>query len=99
MICSFYTTKKLKGGAKNPTHFGKHPYEHDPREIVKGGGVYCYLPFDNLDRSGNSMFKIGMTTNFRKRENNYHTSLPQGMWQVAMLIDPTKHKRRKGDSE
>jgi T5orf172 domain len=84
--------------AKNPTHFGKHAYKHEPRDSVTGGGVYAYLPFDNLDKDGKSIFKIGMTTNFHKRENNYHTSLPQGVWRAATLQNPTE-KAYSGKTE
>ena len=83
----------------NPTHFGKHAYNHEKRDRVEGGGVYAYLPFDNLDKDGKSMFKIGMTTNFHKRENNYHTSLPQGVWRAATLQNPTKKKSYSGKTE
>lgn len=74
-------------------HFGDlvHKFEQRPNDI-KHGGVYAYLPFDNLDKKGKSMYKIGMTKNFYKRESNYHTYLPKGMWQVAFLVKPTKYK-------
>ena len=72
MLGSFVTVDTMKGNGKNPTHFGKHEYHHTPRDIVKGGVVYAYLPFDSVDKKNQAIFKIGMTTNFRKREGNYH---------------------------
>ena len=84
--------KNMKGNGKNPAHFGKNAYSNDGRDVPSGGGVYAYLPFDNVDSNNNAIFKIGMTTDFRRREGNYHTYLPEGVWRVAMLINPTKHQ-------
>lgn len=106
MLGSFATIKEgvrkrssLKGKGKNATHFGIDEYEYIPREFITGGGVYAYLPFDNLDKDKKAMFKIGMTTNFRRRENNYHTYLPEGMWRVAILQNPTKYQGSRTDGE
>lgn len=59
------------------------------------GGLYCILPFALLKESPTmkgenrrACFKMGMTTSFMKRIDNYHTSFPQGMHVFATLEDP-----------
>jgi len=69
---------------------GGKPYQHNPRQEIEGAGVYCFLPYDRLDIKGKAVFKIGMSTNFHKRAGGYHTSLPQGVWLVNFLKNPTR---------
>jgi hypothetical protein len=66
------------------------PYEFSKKKVAPGGGIYAYLPFDNRTKHNKSMFKIGFTTNFMKRESNYHTYLPEGVYRVALLTNPMK---------
>ena len=47
--------------------------------LLDGGGVYCFYPFDLLDR-GKGVFKIGMTSHYHGRINSYHTYFPMGMY-------------------
>ena len=56
------------------------------------GGVYCFLPYDNLDNHNKAVFKIGMSKNFRKRFEVYHTSYPNGFYYVAILENPRENK-------
>ena len=59
------------------------PYSYREREVIEGGGVYAFYPFDNpLDEYCKGIFKIGMTTLFQRRVGNYHTYLPQGVYIV-----------------
>ena len=40
---------------------------------LKGGGLYCYLPFGNLDKHHKAIFKVGLAMNFNSRTEQYHT--------------------------
>ena len=62
------------------------------RETIQGSGVYCFFPFDSLDNKKKGVFKIGMTGHFDNRIRGYHTYLPQGMYYVAFLKNPTLQK-------
>lgn len=62
------------------------------RETIQGSGVYCFFPFDSLDKHKKGVFKIGMTGHFDKRAKNYHTYLPQGMFYKCFLRNPTLEK-------
>ena len=55
---------------------------------VKGGGLYCFLPFRNLDKFHKSVFKIGMALKFSNRSEAYHTYYPLGVYYVAFLEEP-----------
>jgi hypothetical protein len=54
----------------------------------KEGGIYCFLPFDNLDRYNKGVFKIGYAVSFRDRTEKYHTYFPTGVHIVAILESP-----------
>ena len=74
------------------------PYTYRQREVIDGGGVYAFYPFDNpLDEYCKDIFKIGMTTKFHKRIGNYHTYLPQGVYTMAILQNPTKLRNNAND--
>ena len=55
---------------------------------IKGGGIYCFLPFLRIDKNKKAVFKIGLAKNFQKRIDTYHTYFPNGMYMVAFLEDP-----------
>jgi hypothetical protein len=56
---------------------------------LKGkGGCYCFMPHESVDDNGKALFKIGMTTDFISRFDQYHTSFPEGLYLVAFLVDP-----------
>ena len=55
---------------------------------IKGGGVYCFLPFERVDKNGKAVYKIGVAGDFTKRNDNYHTYFPLGVYLVAFLINP-----------
>jgi len=87
----------LEGGnaqLKNiTTYIMARPVAYREREEVKGGGIYCFYPFDNkLDEYCKGVFKIGMAISFQHRTGNYHTYLPQGVYTSALLVNPTKKK-------
>ena len=66
--------------------------EYREREFISGSGIYCFFPFDNLDKNNKGVFKIGMTGNFHKRIGSYHTYLPEGVYYKCFLKNPTKLK-------
>lgn len=64
---------------------------------IKGGGIYCICPWEKLDDNNKTIFKIGFTTSFRKRIEQYHTAFILGVYLVAFLQTPTKG-RQKGSN-
>ena len=52
---------------------------------IKGGGLYCFLPYANLDKFHKSIFKVGLADNFNKRNEQYSTYFPLGVYFVAFL--------------
>ena len=38
---------------------------------VKGGGIYCFLPYERLDKHKKAVFKIGLAIDFNQRTENY----------------------------
>ena len=67
---------------------------------IKGGGLYCFLPYANLDKFHKSIFKVGLADNFNKRNEQYSTYFPLGVYFVAFLEEPRVpmklRKDRKG---
>jgi hypothetical protein len=61
---------------------------------LKGGGIYCYLPFGNIDKHHKAIFKVGMAMNFNKRTEQYHTYFPLGVYMIAFLEEPPFVKTR-----
>jgi hypothetical protein len=55
---------------------------------ISGGGLYCFLPFDNLDKDKKSIFKIGLANDFSHRVEGYHTYFPNGVLMVSFLQNP-----------
>ena len=55
---------------------------------LKGGGLYCYLPFGNLDKHHKAIFKVGLAMNFNGRTEQYHTYFPLGVYMIAFLEEP-----------
>lgn len=58
------------------------------------GGLYCILPFANLNENAEmkgdermGAFKLGMTTSFVQRLDQYHTTFPLGVHIFAILSD------------
>ncbi len=55
---------------------------------LRGGGLYCYMPFERLDKDKKAVFKIGLAIDFNKRTEGYHTYFPEGVYMVAFLQNP-----------
>jgi len=63
------------------------------KDEIKGYGIYCITPFDNVDNHGKIVCKIGITTrNISQRIGDYHTSLPEGVWYIDFLKNSTLGK-------
>lgn len=53
---------------------------------LSGGGLYCFMPFEKLDKHKKAVFKIGLASgDLSKRTENYHTYYPLGVYMVAFL--------------
>ena len=66
---------------------------------ITGGGIYCYMPYERLDKFKKAVFKIGLAIDFRSRTEQYNTYFPQGVYMVAFLIDPLIPKRLRGKKD
>ena len=55
---------------------------------LKKGGLYCYMPFENVDANHKAVFKIGLAIDFEKRTENYHTYFPLGVYMLDFLEAP-----------
>ena len=55
---------------------------------IKGGGIYCFLPFSTVDEHHKAVFKIGIAKKFNNRGEQYHTYFPHGVYYVAFLEEP-----------
>ena len=56
---------------------------------IKGSGLYCFLPFERLDKHKKAVFKVGIATrSYNSRVEQYHTYLPKGVYMVAFLENP-----------
>lgn len=56
---------------------------------IKGSGLYCFLPYEKLDKNKKAVFKIGLATNsFKQRIEQYHTYFPTAVYMIAFLINP-----------
>ena len=76
----------------------KHSVLRDDLNL-KGGGIYCFLPFENLDKHKKAVFKIGLAINFNHRTENYHTYFPLGVYMVAFLENPPIPATTRGQKE
>jgi hypothetical protein len=55
---------------------------------ITGGGLYCIMPYETLDRKGNAIFKVGLALDFNKRMEQYHTYFSNGVYYDAFLQNP-----------
>ena len=65
--------------------------------IDKKGGIYCFMPFDNIDEDKKAVFKIGITMgDFNDRVEGYHSYYPNGVYMIAFLIEPKPDSHTQG---
>jgi hypothetical protein len=67
----------------------KYGIFRDDYGLKNAGGCYCFMPYDKVDDNNRCLFKIGMTLDFTKRIEEFHTYFPEGIYSVAFLVDPT----------
>ena len=70
---------------KDPIKRGKKRYNIDQLEAELGGvanhwGVYIITPYQNLDNTGRTVFKVGMSRGLKRRTDNYLTYFPSIMF-------------------
>lgn len=70
----------------------------DELKII-GGGIYCYLPFERLDRYKKAVFKIGLAIDFNKRMEQYLTYFPLGLYMIAFLENPPVPRPTRSNKE
>lgn len=84
--------------ARDPIKRGKKSYNIDELDDELGGvsenwGVYIITPYQNLDRSGRTVFKVGMSQGLKKRTDNYLTYFPHIMFHSFLTgFDENKDK-------
>jgi len=52
------------------------------------GGIYAYMPFENLDKHKYGLFKIGLAESLEGRLDGYHSYYPLGVYLAAILKNP-----------
>lgn len=61
------------------------------------GGLYAILQYDDLDKNGFSVFKLGLTINYQKRIDSYHTTGGNlGSYIIALLSEIPTPKITRG---
>ena len=67
----------------------KYTIANDELQLKGKSGVYCFLPYERLDKSKKAVFKCGMTTqDFAARIENYHSFYPLGVYMCYFLTVP-----------
>jgi hypothetical protein len=61
---------------------------------ISNGGIYCFMPFERLDKYKKAIFKIGMSMDFSSRAEQYHTYFPLGVYMIAFLESPSQRVTR-----
>ena len=87
---------------KDPIKRGKKRYNIDQLEAELGGvanhwGVYIITPYQNLDNTGRTVFKVGMSRGLKRRTDNYLTYFPSIMFHS--FITGFDEERTKEDIE
>ena len=72
-----------------PRNLGGPFDAHDATRLYGASyGLYCFYPFDALDKDGKGIWKIGLATNISKRLQQYHTYFPAGVYGKCFLSKP-----------
>ena len=101
-------TKKIKkrnkritlryGGNKDNFDSGYKSVYKEPFSInkpIEGGGVFCYMPYDALDKTSKSIFKIEGSNNIEKSIKELKKYYPTGFYVTAILTDLIKNKKKE----
>jgi len=87
---SLYHNESLHGG-RNAIKL-----EEFPEVNATDKGLYCFLAYDKIDKHGQAVFKIGITSrSFSNRVEGYHTYHPMGVYMVFFLKNPSKNHDQK----
>jgi hypothetical protein len=71
----------------------KYTVANDELNLKGKSGLYCFLPYERLDKSKRAIFKCGMTTQeFAARIENYHSYYPLGVY-MCFFLSPPRMKR------
>ena len=67
--------------------------------VTSKGGVYSFIPWDNTTKGKDddgtySVYKVGSSSNYKKRMENYFTSFPLGVYYTAFLGGCRKKRKR-----
>lgn len=67
----------------------KYTVANEELKLKHKSGLYCFLPYERLDKSKKAVFKCGMTTqDFAARIENYHSFYPLGVYMCYFLTVP-----------
>lgn len=75
----------------------KYTVANDELGLEGKQGLYCFFPFEKLDKNNKGVFKIGLTSSqYYKRIEQYHTYLPMGVYIISVLIaQPMEDKKEQ----
>ena len=65
---------------------------------IKKSGVYCIMPFSELDKNNKAIYKIGIscgTSFYNRLEQQYHTYFPMGFYYSNFLEAPTRLRKKR----
>lgn len=75
--------KKKRSGGGNK----KNIFENDNN--MKSGGVFCYMPYESLDKSNKSIFKIDVALNLQMKISELKKNVyPEGFYVTSWLLSP-----------
>ena len=62
-----------------------HPFQREPISNIESG-IFCYMPYDSLDRLEKSIFKIEISQNINNTIKNLQKYYPSGFYVTAILL-------------
>ena len=65
---------------------------------VEKSGIYCIMPYSDLDKNHKAIFKIGISCGdsfYNRLERDYHTYFPMGFYYSNFLEAPTKKRKNR----
>jgi hypothetical protein len=74
-------TKRWVGGVTNTSS----PFELK-KDVIEGGGIFCYMPYESLDESQKSIFRIDLAMDVKKEFDNLKRYYPTGFFVIACLL-------------
>lgn len=71
----------------------KYTVANNELNLKRKSGLYCFLPYERLDKSKKGIFKCGKTTQeFAARIENYHSYYPLGVY-MCFFLSPARMKK------